>query len=54
VDTVIPTAAEGAVLIRVRSRTRRPVLGPLSGPARSPRVRGRRGWCGRRGRTMTT
>jgi hypothetical protein len=32
------TAAEGALLLRVQRRTRSPVLGPLSGPARSPQV----------------
>jgi hypothetical protein len=46
-------AAEGALLLRARSRTRRPIPGPPSGPARSPRVRGHCGRCGRRGMTAT-
>jgi hypothetical protein len=33
-------AVEGALHLRERSRIWRPVPGPLSGPARSPRVRG--------------
>jgi hypothetical protein len=45
-DMVVPTvagveaaaAAEGALLLRARSRTRRHVPGPPSGPARSPQV----------------
>jgi hypothetical protein len=45
---------EGTLLLRARSRTRRHVPGPSSGPARSPRVRGRCGWCGRRGTAMTS
>jgi hypothetical protein len=40
-------------LLRARSRTRWPVPRPLSGLARSPRVRGRYGRCGRRGTTAT-
>jgi hypothetical protein len=32
------TAAEGALLLRVQSRTRRPILVSPSGPARSPQV----------------
>jgi hypothetical protein len=60
-DMVVPTTAgveaaavaEGALLLRARSRTRRPVPGPPSGPARSPRVQGRCGRCGRRGMTAT-
>jgi hypothetical protein len=60
-DTAVPTvvgaeaaaAAEGSLLIRARSRTRRPVHGAPSGPARSHRVRGHCGRCGRRGTTAT-
>jgi hypothetical protein len=60
-DMAVPTAAgveavaaaEGALLLRAWSRTRRPVPGPSSGPARSPRVRGRCGRCGRRGMAAT-
>jgi hypothetical protein len=45
-DMAVPTAVgmeaaaamEGALLLRAWSRTRRPVPGPPSGPARSPRV----------------
>jgi hypothetical protein len=60
-DMVVPAAAgveaaaatEGALLLRARSRTRRPIPGLPSGPARSPRVRGHCGRCGRRGMTAT-
>jgi hypothetical protein len=54
-DMAVPAAAgvEGALLLRARSRTRRPVPGPPSGPARSPRVRGCCGRCGRRGMDVT-
>jgi hypothetical protein len=47
-------AVEGALHLRARSRTWRPVPGPPSGPARSPQVRDHCGWCGRRGTTVTT
>jgi hypothetical protein len=46
-------ATEGTLHLRTRSRKRRLVPGPSSGPARSPRARGRCGRCGRRG-TVTT
>jgi hypothetical protein len=46
-------AAEGTLHLRARSRTRWPVLGTPSGPARSPRVRGRCERCRRRGTTAT-
>jgi hypothetical protein len=56
-DTTVPTvvgveaaaAMEGALLLRAR----RPVPGPPSGSARSPRVQGRCGRCGRRGTIVT-
>jgi hypothetical protein len=47
-------AVEIALQLRVWSRTRRYVPRLLSGPARSPQVRGHCGWCGRRGTTVTT
>jgi hypothetical protein len=60
-DMAVPTtvgveaaaAEEGALLLRARSRTRRPVPGLPSCPARSPRVRGRCGRCGRRRMAVT-
>jgi hypothetical protein len=46
-------AMEGTLLLRVRSRMRRPVTGPPSGPGRSPQVQGHCEWYGRRGTTTT-
>jgi hypothetical protein len=43
----------GRPYLRAWSSTRRSVPGPLSGLARSPRVQGCCGWCGRRGTTVT-
>jgi hypothetical protein len=53
-DVEAAAATEGALLLRARSRTRRPVPGPSSGPARSPRVRGHCRRCGRRGMAAIT
>jgi hypothetical protein len=53
VGAEVAAAMEGVVHLRARSRTGRPVLGSPSGPARSPRVQGHCGWCGRRGMTAT-
>jgi hypothetical protein len=47
-------AVEGALLLRAQSRTRKPIPGPPSGPAQSPRVRGHFGRCGRRETAATT
>jgi hypothetical protein len=38
VGAVAVAVVEGALLLRERSRTRRLVPGPLSGPAQSPRI----------------
>jgi hypothetical protein len=53
VGVEVAAAAEGALHLRERSRMWRPVLGPSSGPARSPRVCGRCRRCGRTGMTAT-
>jgi hypothetical protein len=49
----VTTTLEDALPLRLWSRTRRPVPRSLSCPARSPRVWGRCGHCGRRGMTTT-
>jgi hypothetical protein len=49
----VAAAAEDALLLRVWSRTRRPVPGPPSCPTQCPRVQGPCGWCGRRGMATT-
>jgi hypothetical protein len=51
VGAEVAAAADGTLLLRAWSRTRRPGSGPPSGPARSPRVCGRYGRCERRGTT---
>jgi hypothetical protein len=48
VGTEAVATAEGALHLRAWSKTQRPIPGPPSGPARSPRVRGCCGRCGRR------
>jgi hypothetical protein len=53
VGTEMSATAEGTLHLRTQSRTRKPVPVPLSGPARSPRVRGRCERCERRGTTAT-
>jgi hypothetical protein len=60
-DTAVPAvvgaeavaAVESTLHLRARSRTWRHVPGPPSGLARSPRVRGRCGRCGRRDTVAT-
>jgi hypothetical protein len=54
VGAVVTAAVDDDLLLRVWSRTQRPVLGPPSCPARSLRIRGRCGRCGRRGTTTAT